>query len=60
MTQAEHNLMSCLVYRIRKKGFQVDDTERIIYYNYQNPEVINQKTIKQLRKKYNFHCQAQI
>jgi len=60
MNQSEQNIMSCLIYRLRKKGFKVDNIERIIYFNYDTPEVLETKMIKQLRKKYNFNCQAQI
>lgn len=60
MKQSEKNMMSCLVYRVRKKGLKVDDDERIIYFSHETPEALETKNVKQLRKKYNFHCQAQI
>ena len=60
MSKSKEITMISLVYRIRKKGFKVDELEREIYYNYLTPEVLEAKAIKQLRKKYNFKCQAEI
>lgn len=60
MNQSDKNKMMSLIYRARKKGFKVDEPERIIYFDYQKPEVLEIKLVATMRKKYNFRCQAQI
>ena len=60
MINSDNYQLSRLLYLIRKKGLQVDDTDRIIYFDYLNPEVTQTTEIKKIRKIYNYRCQAQI
>lgn len=57
---SEKNKFYCLIYRVRAKGFSVSIKNRTIYYNCNDPQSVNIKTVRRLRTEYGFECQATI
>lgn len=52
--------MYCLVSRVRKKGFEVDSKQKIIYFNYDHPESLGIKEIRRLCVTYGYVPQARL
>lgn len=58
MTKRSEAEIKKLIRKLIKCGFEVDEENHIINYDYQNPDELKCKEIETLRKKYNYRCQA--
>ena len=57
----KNNTMHCLVYRIRKSGgVRISIRDRTVYFDYNNPILIEEKKVKRLMKEFNYAAQAEI
>ncbi|WP_163308469.1 hypothetical protein [Dysgonomonas sp. 521] len=54
------NKLYCLIYRVRAQGFSVSIKERTIYYNCNDPQSVETKSIRRLCAEYGFVRQATI
>lgn len=54
------NKLYCLISRVRKKGFEIDSKQKIIYFNYKHPESLGIKAIRRLCGTYKYVLQARL
>ncbi|MDH6357218.1 hypothetical protein M2135_001088 [Parabacteroides sp. PF5-9] len=59
----KNNEHHCILYRLRKQGLRIDTTQKIIYYEYANPEQekkMKSRSVKRLCNEFGFARQSEI